>query len=161
MLGLNSRDFFFQAEGGIRDVRTWLEFRRVLFRSQWSWLTGVPSSAWYIICFCSLCSSTNLNTYGKSSLCVVDITTWHDCWSKIAAERNKLLCKRLSTRSMEGKWHFGSNQLILTVTMADLFAPLDALTHSVTICPLPFLFGSPSVGNVPTEQNHSWLQHCS
>ena len=25
--------FFFQAEDGIRDVRTWLEFRRVLFRS--------------------------------------------------------------------------------------------------------------------------------
>ena len=27
--------FFFQAEDGIRDVRTWLEFRRVLFRSQY------------------------------------------------------------------------------------------------------------------------------
>ena len=26
--------FFFQAEDGIRDVRTWLEFRRVLFRSK-------------------------------------------------------------------------------------------------------------------------------
>ena len=33
--------FFFQAEDGIRDVRTWLEFRRVLFRS---WSCHLPSS---------------------------------------------------------------------------------------------------------------------
>ena len=35
--------FFFQAEDGIRDVRTWLEFRRVLFRSSWFIATGASS----------------------------------------------------------------------------------------------------------------------
>ena len=33
--------FFFQAEDGIRDVRTGLEFRRVLFRSLLMGLVGV------------------------------------------------------------------------------------------------------------------------
>ena len=36
--------FFFQAEDGIRDVRTWLEFRRVLFRSLPRWQVSCVGS---------------------------------------------------------------------------------------------------------------------
>ena len=45
--------FFFQAEDGIRDRFTWLEFRRVLFRSSSS-QTGVRST-------CRLCNSKTSN----------------------------------------------------------------------------------------------------
>ena len=40
--------FFFQAEDGIRDVRTWLEFRRVLFRSIQTILHISQSSEFYL-----------------------------------------------------------------------------------------------------------------
>src|SRR5439155_17590722 len=40
--------FFFQAEDGIRD-RSWLEFRRVLFRSRFFWRTGcVSCRVWHL-----------------------------------------------------------------------------------------------------------------
>ena len=84
--------FFFQAEDGIRDVRTWLEFRRVLFRSlrrkvrlclyaRWFSLGVAVAKRPILTIICVICGNL---------LCGIGLVNFHqiDPWEPIWTDKN-------------------------------------------------------------------------
>ena len=79
--------FFFQAEDGIRDVRTWLEFRRVLFRSlendcDFDWTLQIAN---YLRC------KINANSSNSFQL-LTERENISKAFSAITANRNRRIC---------------------------------------------------------------------
>ena len=89
--------FFFQAEDGIRDVRTWLEFRRVLFR--------------LLMCFVSLSTVGAL----PMSVMIIFVKIWRQLVLELARLKNMCLAHTesivpwsLHQDYITADWRFGA-----------------------------------------------------